>query len=160
MMDFCRAAVVRRVQGMTRADLDFLLDSKANTIGALLLHLAATDAMYRVSTLEGKTWGAYDDKLKVDWNVPMNLGDPARKTIKGNDLEYYLTALKNTREATLAEFRKRDDQWLMTVDPAFPWGPTNNYCKFFHVCEHESHHDGQIAIIKGRLPGAKSAANG
>jgi hypothetical protein len=26
------------------------------------------------------------------------------------------------------------------------WGPTNNLCKWFHVCEHESHHLGQIDL--------------
>jgi hypothetical protein len=43
----------------------------------------------------------------------------------------------------------------MAVDAKWYWGPTNNYCKWFHVCEHESHHLGQIAFLKSRLPGAK-----
>jgi LysR family glycine cleavage system transcriptional activator len=55
----------------------------------------------------------------------------------------------------LAEFGKRDDAWLMAVDRDWPWGPTNNYCKWFHVCEHEAHHTGQIAFLRKRLPGAK-----
>lgn len=37
-------------------------------------------------------------------------------------------------------------------------GPTNNYCKWFHVCEHESNHNGQIKFLKSRLPGAKPAS--
>jgi SAM-dependent methyltransferase len=41
------------------------------------------------------------------------------------------------------------------VDKDWPWGPTNNYCKWFHVCEHEAHHTGQIAFLRKRLPGAK-----
>ena len=88
----------------------------------------------------------------------MNLGDAGRKTIKGNDLAYYLDALRETREKSLAEFRKHDDTWLMAVDQTWPWGPTNNYCKWFHVCEHESHHAGQIDLLKKRLPGAKPDA--
>ena len=60
---------------------------------------------------------------------------------------------KETREKTLAEFKKRDDKWLMTVTPKFFNGrPTNNYCKWFHVCEHESHHLGQIDFLIKRLP--------
>ena len=85
----------------------------------------------------------------------MELGDPARKAIKGNKLEYYLGALDEARGKTLAEFRKRDDKWLQAVDQGWGWGPTNNLCKWFHVCEHESHHNGQISLIKGRTPGAK-----
>ena len=87
--------------------------------------------------------------------MPMNLGDPARQAIKGHNLEHYLSLLQEGREKTLAEFRKRDDQWPMTIDKDFPWGPTNNHCKWFHVTERESNHNGQIKLIQGRLPGAK-----
>ena len=82
--------------------------------------------------------------------------EPARKSIKGHDLKYYTDMLSEVREKTLSEFRKRDDAWLMKVDPKFFGGkPTNNYCKWFHVCEHESNHNGQIKWIAKRLPGAK-----
>ena len=89
--------------------------------------------------------------------VAMKLGEPARNTIKGHDLAYYTNMLDEVRAKTLTEFKKRDDQWLMTVDQGWAWGPTNNYCKWFHVCEHESHHQGQIALIKSRIPGYKPA---
>jgi hypothetical protein len=46
----------------------------------------------------------------------MELGEVARKTIKGHDLTCDLNSLAEVREQTLAEFRKRDDDWLMTVD--------------------------------------------
>jgi hypothetical protein len=32
--------------------------------------------------------------------------------------------------------------------------PTNNYCKWFQVCEHIWHHCGQIAFLRKRVPGA------
>lgn len=51
-----------------------------------------------------------------DWNVVMELGEPARQKIKGHDLDYYLARLREGREKTFAEFRKRDDPWLMAVD--------------------------------------------
>ena len=53
------------------------------------------------------------------------------------------------------EFARLGDEWLMTVDEDFFWGPTNNYCKWFHVCEHESNHNGQIKYIVKRLPSKK-----
>src|SRR6202011_4262553 len=86
----------------------------------------------------------------------MDLGDAGRKAIKGHDRDYYLHILQETRAKSLAEFSKRDDAWLMAIDKGWPWGPTNNYCKWFHVCEHEAHHTGQIAFLKKRLPGTKS----
>jgi hypothetical protein len=155
MMTWMRAAVLRSVKGLSQKDLDYLLDSRANTIGALLLHLAATETYYQMNTLEGKAWGSWPDSVKQKWDAAMGLGDPGRKTIKGNGLDYYLGILQETREKSLSEFRKRDDGWLMSVDKDWPWGPTNNYCKWFHVCEHESNHNGQIKLLSKRLPGAK-----
>ena len=38
-LHFTRMQVEHNVKGMSQADLDFLLDAKANTIGALLYHL-------------------------------------------------------------------------------------------------------------------------
>lgn len=152
MLNWMRGAILEPVQGLTVTQLDYLHDAKANTIGAMLLHLAAVERLYQVHTFEGKKWGDLDDKTKKQWDPPALLGEEARKSIKGNNLAYYLEKLKEVREHTLAELQKRDDTWLMKVDPDWMWGPTNNYCKWFHVCEHESNHNGQIKWIKGRLP--------
>jgi uncharacterized protein DUF664 len=157
MMTWMRGAVLRSVKDMSQKDLDYLLDDKANTIGALLMHLAATDRIYQVNTFEENPLKDLPASYKEKWGVAMELGDPARKSIKGNSLDHYLNLLGETREHTLAEFRKRDDAWLLTVDKTWGWGPTNNYCKWFHVCEHESNHNGQIKFLKSRLPGAKPA---
>jgi len=155
MLTWMRMVVLYSVKGMAQKDLDYLFDPHANTIGALLLHLAATETYYQMHTFGGMKWDSWPDNVKQKWDIPMNLGEPARKAIKGNSLDYYLDTLKQTREKTLAEFRKRDDSFLMTVDKDFEWGPTNNYCKWFHVCEHESNHNGQIKFLAKRLPGAK-----
>lgn len=159
MLEWMRRAVVDAVQGFTIADLDYLPDSKANTIGALLLHLAATERHYQIHTFEAKKWNEWDEETRKQWDVPARLGVEARRTIKGNELHYYLDALRQVRERTITEFRNRDDAWLMQIDEHWPWGPTNNYCKWFHVCEHESHHKGQIAWIKARLSSSRQNTN-
>jgi uncharacterized damage-inducible protein DinB len=160
MLTWMREAngVINATKKLTAADLDYLIDRNANTIGALMLHLAATETYYQLNTFEGKKWNTWPDSVKQQWDPAMNLGDAGRKTIKGHDLDYYLKILEETRAKSLAEFRKRDDAWLMAIDKDWPWGPTNNYCKWFHVCEHEAHHTGQIAFLRKRLPGAKSDA--
>lgn len=155
MMTWMREAMLGSVKGMSQKELDFLIDANANTIGALLLHLAATDRFYHVTTLQGIAMKDLPESFKEKWGMAMELGEPARKGIKGHDLDYYLNILSETREQTLAEFRKRDDTWLMAVDKTWGWGPTNNYCKWFHVCEHESNHNGQIKFLRKRIPGAK-----
>ena len=154
MLDFTRRQVLNNVKGLSQADLDFLIDAKANTIGALLLHLAATETYYQMNTFEGMKWDTWSVEVKKKWDIPMNLGEPARKAIKGNRLDYYLDALHQTREKSLAEFRKRDDKWLATVVTEEDFS-ANNYAKWFHVAEHESNHDGQIKFLKRRVPGAK-----
>ena len=155
-MTWMRMVLLMSVKGMTQEQLDFLLDGKANTIGALLLHLAATEKLYQLNTFDNVQPAELEKSAAFkEWQVPMNLGEPARKTVKGHNLDYYLNLLHQGREVTLAEFRKRDDNWLMTVDKTWGWGPTDNLCKWFHVCEHESNHNGQIKFLKSRLPGAK-----
>ena len=155
MMTWMRSTMLMSVKGMSEKDLDYLFDANSNTIGSLLMHLAATDRIYQINTFDGNPLKELPTSYKEKWGVAMELGEPARKAIKGHNLDYYLNLLSETREQTLAEFRKRDDDWLLTVDKTWGWGPTNNYCKWFHVCEHESNHNGQIKFLKKRIPGAK-----
>lgn len=155
MMNWMRFVILEPVTGLTVEQLDYIHDAQSNSIGSMLFHLAATERFYQIHTLEGKKWGDWSEADKKKFGVASALGDEARKTIKGNNLNFYLDILKEVRSNTLTEFKKRDDKWLMSVDKDWFWGPTNNYCKWFHVCEHESNHNGQIKWIKGRLPGAK-----
>ena len=151
MLNWMRASILRPVQGLTVAQLDHLHDDKANSIGALLLHLAAIERLYQINTFEGRKWGDVRNETEKEWGAAARLGDEARKSIKGHQLAYYLGKLKEVRKHTLAELQKRDDAWLMQIDSS-AGEPTNNYCKWFHVCEHESHHNGQVTWLKGRLP--------
>ena len=121
----------------------------------MLWHLAATERFYQIHSFEEKKWGDWNKEDELNWSIASGLGDKARETIKGNNLDFYLQKLKKVRENSLIEFAKRDDKWLMEVDKEWPWGPTSNYCKWFHVCEHESNHNGQIKFLKSRLPSAK-----
>ena len=152
MLNWMRMVILNPVKGMSVQDLDYVIDDKANSIGAMLWHLAATERFYQIHTFEGKKWGDWSKEDDELWSTAMGLGDNARKEIKGNDLEFYLDKLESVRAHTLEELAKRDDDWLMAVDEEWPWGPTNNYCKWFHVCEHESNHNGQFKFIKSRLP--------
>lgn len=152
MMNWMRDVILMPVRGMGVKDLDYLVDDKANSIGAMLWHLAATERFYQIHTFQGRNWGDWDQVDIDEYAVASGLGDDARAQIKGNPLEFYLEKLEKVREHTLAEFANRDDDWLMAVDKDWPWGPTNNYCKWFHVCEHESNHNGQFKFIKSRIP--------
>jgi uncharacterized damage-inducible protein DinB len=152
-MDWVRASVISATKGLTQPQLDFLIDAQSNSIGALLMHLAATDAIYQDLTFYGLQ--DFSPANKAKFGVAMELGEEGRKQIKGHNLDYYVAIMTEVRENTLKELKKRDDKWFAEVDPDFFGGPTNNFCKWFHVCEHEANHRGQMTVIRKRLPGNK-----
>lgn len=153
MLNYNRATIISLVKNLKVDQLDFLLDPQANTIGGLLMHLAATEYFYQRNSFEGKQELSTEEQKT--WGPAMELGDLGRKEIKGKEVSYYLDILEKGRKKTLEEFKKKDDKWLLAVDPV--WSEKeklNTYWKWFHVCEHESNHRGQISFLKSRLPGA------
>jgi hypothetical protein len=145
-LDWMRRCVLTRLHLLKREDLDWLPSPNGNTIGALLLHLGAVETYYQFHTFHGLPWPTTSPETKRRFGPAMRLGDLGRRLVNGHELSFYLDTLKEVREHTLAELGKRDDEWLMAVDENWFWGPTNNLCKWFHVCEHESHHLGQIEL--------------
>jgi uncharacterized damage-inducible protein DinB len=154
MLNYNRYTILNMVGSMSVRELDYLHDAHANTIGALLLHLGATEKFYQINTFEGRQ--DFNNEEKKTWGPAMGLGEEGRKNIKGNEVQYYIDAITGIREKTLEELKKKDDNWLLALDPV--WSkerPLNTYWKWFHVCEHEANHRGQIAWLRSRLPGAK-----
>ncbi len=154
MLNYNRQTIIRTVQSLNMAQLDYLHDPGANTIGALILHLGATDKFYQINTFEGRQ--ELNEAEKKVWSAAMDMGDEGRKNIKGHEVKYDLDMIAEVRQKTMDELKKKDDKWLLAVDPE--WSkerPLNTYWKWFHVCEHESNHRGQITWLKSRLPGAK-----
>jgi uncharacterized protein DUF664 len=157
MLTWMELAVLGPTRGLKQKELDFLFDKNANTIGALMLHLAATEVIYQRMTFNNEKFEKLPADYEAKWGAAMNLGDAGRSSIKGHDIAFYQDTIRNVREKTLAEFGKRDDGWLLNPleGPGWGGGPINNYCLWFHVCEHISHHAGQIDFLIKRLPGAK-----
>jgi hypothetical protein len=157
MLTWMESAVLGPTRDLKREDLDFLFDKNANTIGALMLHLAATEVIYQRITFNNENFDKFPADYEAKWGAAMNLGDAGRASIKGHDVRFYQDSLREAREKTLVEFAKRDDAWLLTPlkEPGWGGGPINNFCFWFHVCEHISHHAGQIDFLIKRLPGAK-----
>lgn len=151
MLNYNRSTIIKAIQSLSQAQLDYLYDPKANTIGSLVLHLAAVEKYYQINTFEGRE--EFNEEEKKAWNAALNLGDEGREEIKGHNVKYYLNILSTIRQTTLEQLKKKDDEWLLAIDPASAdQENVNTYWKWFHVCEHESNHRGQIAWIKSRLP--------
>lgn len=149
-LENCRETTIRWVQDLTTYQLDFLYDANANTIGALLLHMAAIEAAYQEYTFTGRNILDNPERIKK-WQMPMQLGERARQEIKGQPVEYYLMELKQMREQTLEQLKQLDDAWLWKESP---WNNqvANNYWMWYHVYEDEINHRGEISWLKSRIP--------
>lgn len=152
MMDWMRGVVLRDVDGISQKELDFLLDENSNSIGAMLMHLAATERFYQLDTFKGLPLSRMNFGVEEsEWDAASNLGDSGRKTFKNKPLSYYIDTLAAVREFSKNELGNQDDSWLMESTIFWNNEPVNNYCKWFHVVEHESNHNGQIRFIKSRV---------
>ncbi|MFK7748319.1 MAG: DinB family protein [Kordia sp.] len=140
--------VERTVKNLDQRELDHLHDEKANSIGALIMHLAAAEKIYQLYTFENRGFNEEEEKF---WGPALSLDDAGRETYKGHDVEYYLNIYREVRAVTLAELKKRDDSWLQITNAS---RESNNHYYWFHVMEHQSSHLGQILFLKKRIPPA------
>jgi uncharacterized damage-inducible protein DinB len=149
MMNYARRVTIESVQNLTIPQLDYLLDEKANSIGALLLHIASTDYFYRILSFEKRELTPEEDK---EWAPASYLGQPGREHIKGNNINFYLESLANERNKVLDKLKSVNDSWLYEEMPFWNGKPANNYFIWFHTFEDEINHRGQINLIRKRIP--------
>ncbi|MBM7565516.1 DinB family protein [Paenibacillus sacheonensis] len=148
MMNYARFTTLEAVKDLNPEQLDFLLDPQSNSIGALLLHIAAVEYAYQVSTFEKRT---LNEEELATWGPALDLGEEGREKIKGNDLAFYLTNLEKVRNRTLELFSSVQDDWL-AIEEEFWWDKqANHYFMWFHVFEDEINHRGQIRMIRKKL---------
>jgi uncharacterized damage-inducible protein DinB len=147
MMNYVRSTTLQAVAGLGVHELDYLHDPQSNSIGTLLLHIAACEVGYQAATFDARELHAEE---KEQWDVAINLGERARAEIRGYTLEHYLGRLEQVRAKTLAELGRRDDQWLEEQTFFASGQGVNNYFKWFHVIGHEINHRGQISWLRSR----------
>ncbi|HEV8505253.1 MAG TPA: DinB family protein [Chitinophagaceae bacterium] len=145
MMNYVRHTTLSAIEGLTVNELDYLKDPESNSIGSLLLHIAAAEVGYQAATFEKRE---LSDEEKHEWGTALSLGERARQEIKGHDLLYYLNKLEQVRTKTLAELANHNDQWLDEQTPFGRDDSVNNYFKWFHVFTHEVNHRGQIRLLR------------
>ena len=148
ILNYMSLVVSGVINDVSVEDLDHLLDKKANSIGALIMHTITIEKWCQIRTFG---WKRSEILNRMDEFVD-DLGDDARRYIKGYNSEFYQGELKKVRENTLKGLANRDDNWLMEIDEDHHWGTAvNNYCQWFHVIEHQAQHVGQIKFFKKRL---------
>jgi len=145
MMNYVRHTTLSAVAGLGVGDLDYLYDLQSNSIGALLSHIAATEVGYQAATFYARD---LNEEERQEWGAALDLGERARREIRGHELEYYLSRLEQVRAKTLAELARREDQWLEEHTSIGSGQRVNNYFKWFHVFGHELNHRGQIRWLR------------
>ena len=148
MMNYSRHATLDSVKGLSVIELDHRFDDKSNSIGALLLHMAAVDFYYQKFTFEERELSPEES---AKWDSALVLGESSKKEIKGNDLNYYINTLNEIRSRTYELMKKKDDEWLEKKSK-FGNSVANNFWMWFHVFEDEINHRGQISWLRKRLP--------
>ena len=109
------------------------------------MHLIATEVIYQGITFDEQ----FESDEGIDWQMGLALGEEARKSIKGNEVDYYFDLWDKVRAKTIEELSKKDDEWLNKVEAG---SSMNNHFAWFHVMEHQSSHLGQILLLGKRIP--------
>ena len=143
MLDNLKKRVERHVKNLDQEGTDFLLDENANSPGAIIYHLAATEAYYQVYTFEGRGFNAEE---KAKWEMALNLGENARKEFKDKPIKYYMDLYDEVRKKTKKLLKTKDDDWFKTKI-----GNMSIHWAWFHVMEHQANHMGQLALITKRI---------
>jgi hypothetical protein len=145
MMEDLKNRISDMTRDLNQAETDFLFDEKANSIGALIMHLVATEAYYQVETLEERSW---TEEEAIFWEIAAELGERQREELKGKPIKYYLDQWDEVRNKTLKGLKVRDDTWFAeNIEEGI-----NNHWAWFHILEHSANHMGQIALVKNRFP--------
>ena len=145
MLEDLKNRITRNVRNLDQEETDFLLDEQSNRIGALILHLAATEKIYQVMTFENRR---YNTDEAAFWDTPMSLGATGRRELKDKPIKYYLDKWAEVRAETLRQLRTKDDKWL---DSEVSGRNMNNHWAWFHVMEHQANHMGQINMLVKRM---------
>src|SRR5262245_1313352 len=83
-MDRARARTLDAAAGLSMAQLDHLQDAQSNSIGALLMHIAAVETLHGILSFENRMPSPEEFG---QWGVAFGLGDAARDAIKGKPLD-------------------------------------------------------------------------
>ena len=147
-----RERTKRYAEGLSSSQLTWFPNPRVESIGTLLLHIAAVETSWIQEDIVRKPMGE-------EWKIgfPIRFGIPQ---ISGEPLEFFLEKLDSSRTMTrqvLAELTDADlDRSITSLDDERSADAQRYTIEWilYHLVEHEAHHKGQIAVMKRLLPGA------
>ncbi|XLS29616.1 hypothetical protein ACJD0Z_02065 [Flavobacteriaceae bacterium M23B6Z8] len=148
-MILVRNETFRLAQGLSIKSLDYNFDDQSNSIGTLLLHIAALELKFQLHYFFDRPFSK-QEIIKFGGAFPFNMD---KRLINGNPLVYYVDTLNEVRETTLAELKKLNDNWLdEKIILSNHQLITNHHYELKHIIHDELCHQGQIKLILKRLP--------
>ncbi len=152
VLDDVRARTKRYVQGLTAEQLAWHPNPKVESIGTLLLHIAAVEFSYIQEDIMKRPMGEeWKMAFPVRFDMPQVSGEPP---------EFYIGKLDEVRVQTLEVLGGLTDadlgRMIEPLEPGNSGAPPVEYSIewiLYHVTEHEAHHKGQVALMKRLLPG-------
>jgi uncharacterized damage-inducible protein DinB len=146
-----RQDLLAEVTGLSPAQLDWHPDAQTESIGTLLLHLAAVEWSWMHEDIFGAAAAEYPGRW--DEAMPIRVGAPQ---VTGRPLETYLAQLQGARDLTLTILRDFTDADLSRLvgEAAPPPGRERRSVLYtidwviWHVVEHEAVHVGQIELLR------------
>ncbi|MGZ7147718.1 DinB family protein [Bacillus sp. BC08] len=147
MLEHTRAVTLQEIKDLSVEQLDLIMPSGGNSIGALLKHIAAIEKVHQLISFQERDFTK--EELEI-WEDALYLGETGR-IIRGHDIQHYVQLLQSVREESLKYLSEQDDEWLMSErkwpnDVAY-----NQHYLWFHVLEDEINHRGQIRMMKNKL---------
>ncbi len=143
VMHETRERLFRVLRDLTQEELDYTPNErKFETIGTLLLHIAAVEWSWIFEDIGGKEMDYEEFKhafaLRPEVNIPQ---------LKDQSIQFYIDKLKEIREDVyqrLANFEDDDLDKIIGSDSdkhSIEW-------ILFHIVEHEAMHIGQIQLLR------------
>jgi hypothetical protein len=110
MLEHTRAVTLQEINELSVEQLDLIMPSGGNSIGALLKHIAAIEKAHQPISFQKRDFTK--EELEI-WEDALYLGE-AGKSIRGYDIPYYVQLLQSVREESLKYLSEVDDTWLMS----------------------------------------------
>jgi len=142
-----RRRTLEYVDGLDEEQLAWTPDARVESIGTLLLHIAAVERSWIGEDIDrrpmGEEWApAFPIHLRID-------------QVRGQPLRFFIDKLDEVRRETRSVLAALNDGDLSrSVVPLDPGGSEGSFSIewiLYHLVEHEAHHRGQISLLKRLL---------